>query len=200
MASNDAILVVDDEVAIVAFLAEFLAEEGYAVRTAYDGAQALETINAEPPALVLLDYSMPHMTGADVLLQVRQSGSTLPIIGMSAEGQAELFFARGANAYLHKPFDLDTLLASVADHYAPLTEDTRASAEPLNVALRTNDLLRPTAISPALRQILVSSRRLRWDARWLSATSQRLQQRSQRLQQTSERLRRQSARRLFSWP
>jgi DNA-binding response OmpR family regulator len=198
MSPNDEILVVDDEVAIVAFIAEFLAEEGYTIRTAYDGAQALETIAAEPPALVLMDYSMPRMTGADVLLQLRQSGSTLPIIVMSAEGQPEPFLARGANAFLHKPFDLDALLACVANHYAPLTEATLASEEPSNVALPTNDLLRAIAIPPAFRRLLVTSRRLRWDARWLSATSQRLQQRSQRLQQASERLQRRSAR-LFHW-
>ncbi|MFL5802533.1 MAG: response regulator [Roseiflexaceae bacterium] len=192
MSPNDEILVVDDEVEIVAFIAELLAEEGYTIRTAYDGAQALETIAAHPPALVLTDHSMPRMTGADVLLQLRQSGSTLPIIVMSAEGQAELFLARGANAFLHKPFDLDTLLACVAVHYAPLIEATLASEEPSNVALRTHELPRARAIPPALRQILATSRRLRWDARWLSATSRRLQQHSQRLQRASERLQRQS--------
>jgi CheY-like chemotaxis protein len=199
MAPNDEILVVDDEVEIVAFIAELLIEEGYSVRTAYDGVQALEIITAHPPALVLTDYAMPRMTGADVLRAVRQSGSTLPIIVMSAEGQAAPFLARGANAFLHKPFDLDALLAGVARHYAPLSEATIASAEPTNVALHTPDQLRTAALSPALRQLLATSRRLRWDARWLSATSRRLQQRSRRLQQASERLQRQSAR-LLHWP
>jgi CheY-like chemotaxis protein len=195
MSANDEILVVDDEVAIVTFIAELLAEEGYPIRTAYDGAQALETITAHRPALVLLDHSMPRLTGAEVLLRVRQSGSTLPIVVMSAEGQAERVLAQGANAFLHKPFDLDTLLTCIAEHYAPRGEAARVGAVP-NVALPQQA---PRATAPALRQILLSSRRLRWDARWLSATSQRLQQRSQRLQQTSERLRRQSAQ-LFNWP
>jgi DNA-binding response OmpR family regulator len=199
MAQNHEILVVDDEAEIVAFIAELLAEEGYSVRTAYDGAQALETIAVHPPALVLIDNSMPHMTGADVLLKVRQGGSALPIIVMSAEGQAAPFLARGANAFLHKPFDLDMLLACVADHYAPLIEATPAGQEPSNAALRTYDLPRTIAIPPVLGQVLATSRRLRWDARWLSATSRRLQQRSLRLQQASERLQRQSAR-LFHWP
>src|SRR5687767_11667146 len=91
MSPNDDILVVDDEVAIVAFIAELLAEEGYIIRRAYDGAHALETIAARPPALVLMDHSMPYMTGAEVLAHLRQRGSTLPIIIMSAEEQAELF-------------------------------------------------------------------------------------------------------------
>lgn len=198
MSANDEILVVDDEVAIVAFIADLLAEEGYTIRRAYDGAQALEAITTQPPALVLLDHSMPHMTGADVLQQVRQSGLTLPIIGMSAEKHAEVFLAQGANAFLPKPFDLDTLLAHVAAHYLPFS-DASASQEPFPVVLRRPDLHWSAATPPALRQVLMSSRRLRWDARWLSANSERLQQRSQRLQQTSERLRRQSAR-LFNWP
>jgi CheY-like chemotaxis protein len=195
MFPNDDILVVDDEVAIVAFIAELLAEEGYIIRRAYDGAQALETIAARPPALVLMDYSMPHMTGAEVLAQLRQSGSTLPIIIMSAEEQAELFLAQGADAFLSKPFDLFTLLACVADHYAPLGEALIASEEPSSVAPRPPDLLREAALPPLfhqtpLHQLLATSRRLRWDGRWLSATSLRLRQRSQRLQQTSRRLRR----------
>jgi CheY-like chemotaxis protein len=193
MSANDEILVVDDEVAIVAFIAELLVEEGYPIRTAYDGAQALETITTQLPALVLLDYSMPHMTGADVLLRVRQSGSTLPVIVMSAEWQAERVLTQGANAFLHKPFELNTLLDCIAEHYAPLREAMHVGAEP-NIALYPH-----TSRATATRQLLRTSRGLRWDARWLSANSQRLQQRSQRLQQASERLRRQSAQ-LFNWP
>jgi DNA-binding response OmpR family regulator len=199
MSANDEILVVDDEATIVAFIAELLAEEGYSIRTASNGAQALEAIAAQSPALVLLDYSMPRMTGVDVVQQLRRSGSMLPIIGMSAEEHAELFLAQGANAFLHKPFDLDTLLTHVAAHYAPPGEATLASQMPLNAALNTPDLRWPRATPPALRQVLLSSRQLRWDARWLAATSLRLQQRSLRLQQTSERLRRQSTR-LLNWP
>jgi hypothetical protein len=61
---------------------------------------------------------------------VRQNGSTVRIIIMSAEGQAEPFFARGTNAFLHKPFDLDTLLDCIANHSAPLSEAILTSEIP----------------------------------------------------------------------
>jgi CheY-like chemotaxis protein len=197
MSPNDEILVVDDERAIVAFIAELLADEGFTIRAAYDGAEALEMIAAQPPALVLMDHAMPRMTGTDVLLQLRQSGSTVPIIIMSAEGQAGQFLAQGADAFLHKPFDLDTLLDCVAKHSAPPIEAALANEMPASAVLRSPELVWATPAS--LPQLLATSQRLRWDARWLSATSQRLQQRSQHLQQVSERLRRQSGRR-FYWP
>jgi len=191
---NNEILVVDDEVAIVTFVSELLAEEGHTIRTAYDGAQAVDAITARPPTLVLLDYSMPHLTGADVLRQVRQSGSTLPIIMMSAEGQAQPFLAQGANAFLYKPFDLHVLLDTVAQYCAPLADE-----RPAGVSFHIDERRRAPATQPMLRQLLATSRELHWDARWLSANSQRLQQRSLGLRQASERLRKQSIR-LFRWP
>ena len=55
MSNQVTILVVDDEREIVAFVVDLLLEEGYNVRTAYDGASALLAIRADPPDLVLLD-------------------------------------------------------------------------------------------------------------------------------------------------
>jgi two-component system, OmpR family, response regulator MprA len=114
------ILVVDDEAEIVAFITEALAEEGYAVRIARDGASALIDIQTHPPALVLLDNAMPVMTGCEVLVRLRDSGfDTLPIIMMSAGLNAEIFVELGATDFLPKPFNLDALLSSVA-RYFPL--------------------------------------------------------------------------------
>ena len=89
MATRGDILVVDDESEIVRLIVEVLGDEGYSLRTAHDGLSALREVAAAAPALLLLDYWMPGMTGAQVLTQLRDAGyPDLPVILMSA-GTAE---------------------------------------------------------------------------------------------------------------
>jgi CheY-like chemotaxis protein len=108
------ILVVDDETEIVQLIHEVLSDEGYQVRRAFDGVTALAEIDASPPRLVLLDYSMPRMTGGEVLAQLRSNGyNTLPIVIMSASSSHASLEMPGASAFLEKPFDLDDLIACV---------------------------------------------------------------------------------------
>jgi two-component system, NtrC family, nitrogen regulation response regulator NtrX len=119
MPAND-ILVVDDESEIVRLIIEVLTDEGYTTRSAHDGPGALREIKAATPALVLLDYWMPGMTGAEVLVQVRSAGySELPIVLMSAGTRAELAQQSGASAFLPKPFDITALIACVAQFFEP---------------------------------------------------------------------------------
>ncbi|MCU0491859.1 MAG: response regulator [Chloroflexaceae bacterium] len=109
------ILVIDDETVIVETIADMLTDEGYRVVTALDGSTALNHIAQERPALVLLDRMMPRMSGDDVLRAIRSQGDgNLPVIVMSADTGARELLARGANAFLAKPFTFDTLLDSVA--------------------------------------------------------------------------------------
>lgn len=117
------ILVVDDEPLIIAFVQEILIEEGYSVRVARDGATAILSIQAAPPALVLIDNAMPVMTGIEVLERLRSEGfDQLPVIGMSAASYPALFLQAGANDFLAKPFSIDTLLSCIARYLntAPL--------------------------------------------------------------------------------
>jgi len=110
------ILVVDDDPATRALLVEALAEEGYAVRTAPDGAGALAQVAAGGIGLVLLDLKMPGLDGFAVCraLRARAATAELPIIVLSVlmdDYSQQAAFAAGANHYLTKPFDLDDLLA-----------------------------------------------------------------------------------------
>src|SRR4051794_37048696 len=85
MAMSDArdVLVVDDDVAIAALVADCLRDEGYTVRVAYTGTGALNAIQAHPPGLILLDIMMPGMTGDVLLGHLRTHGfADLPIIMM----------------------------------------------------------------------------------------------------------------------
>jgi CheY-like chemotaxis protein len=111
------VLIVDDETEIVRLLVDILSEEGYRVGVARDGASAIAHVLHDSPSLVLLDYSMPGMTGGEVVRQIRARGMVdVPIVIMSAGTRAEALNVPGATAFLPKPFDLDKLLACVA-HY-----------------------------------------------------------------------------------
>ena len=112
------VLVVDDEPNIVLSL-EFLMEQaGFQVVTAYDGEAALERINDSAPDLLLLDISLPGISGFDVLEHLRHSEATaqLPVIMLTAHGrdiEREKGLALGADDYITKPFSTQSLIEKV---------------------------------------------------------------------------------------
>ena len=112
------ILVVDDEPNIVLSL-EFLVEQaGYKVTTAEDGEQALACVEIATPDLILLDISLPGISGFDVLEQLRAQAATerLPIIMLTAHGrevEREKGMAMGADDYITKPFSTQALVEKV---------------------------------------------------------------------------------------
>ena len=67
----DEILVVDDEASVVEVVALYLKREGFAVRTAKDGREALEAIERYPPALVVLDLMLPKVAGMEIMRRLR---------------------------------------------------------------------------------------------------------------------------------
>ncbi|UXZ55479.1 response regulator [Halomonas sp. 7T] len=119
------VLVVDDEPNIVLSL-EFLMEQaGFEVITAEDGEQALEQVKNTSPDLLLLDISLPGMSGFDVLERLRGQEATahLPIIMLTAHGrdvEREKGMALGADDYITKPFSTQSLVEKVK---ALLTEE-----------------------------------------------------------------------------
>jgi CheY-like chemotaxis protein len=132
------LLVVDDDDTRES-LAELLREEGYAVRTARDGAQALEAVEAGIPDLVLLDIVMPRTTGLELLNNLRQrySPADLPVIMMSAKDQSADVVAalgEGANDYVTKPLDLPVVLARVRAQLRTKQAAAPASRGPLDSA------------------------------------------------------------------
>jgi CheY-like chemotaxis protein len=110
------LLIVDDEVAIVEALQDVLAGEGYEVDTAYNGAEGLKRMTAVRPDLVLLDMMMPVMDGRELLHRMRQEDGlkAVPVIVMSAGRVAEEE-RRMSSRFLAKPFELDVLLATIAE-------------------------------------------------------------------------------------
>ena len=117
------VLVVDDDPSIRAVIVMSLQDEGYTVAIAVDGRAAVHQVQADPPALVLLDLNMPGMSGWEVLLRLRQAGSTPPVVFMTAAHSAQQEADRhGADGYLSKPFALTALSAVVARFAAPAPE------------------------------------------------------------------------------
>ncbi|MFN8590370.1 MAG: response regulator [Thermomicrobiales bacterium] len=104
------VLVVDDEPAVREVVASLLEEEGYAVRRARDGLQALEAMNESTIDLVVSDVSMPVLDGPTLVREMRCRGYVGPVVLMSAVyADVDLPGVR----FVPKPFDLDHLLAAV---------------------------------------------------------------------------------------
>ena len=112
--TEPAVLVVDDEAAIREALERALRLEGFAIRTAAGGREALAEIDREEPAVVLLDVAMPDLDGVEVIKRLRAKGSELPICVLSARTEVDdrvRGLQAGADDYLVKPFALEELIA-----------------------------------------------------------------------------------------
>jgi DNA-binding response OmpR family regulator len=113
------LLIVEDDPALLLLVAGMLGAEGYRVREAADGdeaVQALEQYRDTPHALgcMLLDLMLPGVDGLDVLRRFNELGFTAPVLAMSSNRELlEAARGGGAQASLVKPFDLDQLLAAV---------------------------------------------------------------------------------------
>lgn len=110
------ILVVEDDTAIAAGLRIHLTHEGYTVRHAATGPEALQLLQGRLPDLVLLDVMLPGMNGFEVLRELRARGHEMPVIVLSARGGEDdkvLGLELGAIDYVAKPFGVRELLARV---------------------------------------------------------------------------------------
>jgi two-component system response regulator MprA len=109
------ILVVDDERAVRESLRRALELEGYEIELAADGEQALQRLGLEPPVdATILDVLMPGVDGLEVCRRLRSSGSTVPVLMLTARAEVDSRVAgldAGADDYLPKPFALAELLA-----------------------------------------------------------------------------------------
>ena len=109
------ILVVDDEKKIVELLRTYLEREGYSVVAAGDGKSALALARQERPALVILDWMLPGLSGVDVCRVLRQE-SDVPIVMLTARAEESdklIGLELGADDYITKPFSPRELVARV---------------------------------------------------------------------------------------
>ena len=109
------ILVVDDEAPLRKLLREQLEAEGYIVREAKDGWDALTQVRKQSPDLIILDVIMPQISGFDVAAILKNDPETLgiPLIILSIAGEEERGSRLGADKYLTKPIDIEALLKEI---------------------------------------------------------------------------------------
>jgi DNA-binding response OmpR family regulator len=113
---SGSILVVEDEPAIVDFLERGLRAEGFAVQSASDGFEGVRRALSSGIDLLVLDMMLPGLSGEELLLRVRETRPTLPVIVLTARGEIEDRVAgldAGAVDYLVKPFALAELVARI---------------------------------------------------------------------------------------
>ena len=121
MKAEGDILIVDDEIPNLKLLIGLLEGEGYRVRPAESGRMAIDSAQARPPTLILLDIRMPDMDGYEVCRRLQQDERTsdIPIIFVDSENHAE-FRVRAFNAggvdFISKPFQEQEVLARVRTH------------------------------------------------------------------------------------
>jgi two-component system KDP operon response regulator KdpE len=110
------VLVVDDEPAIRRFLRTSLTAQGFVVTEAADGTTALDLLKRGACDLLVLDLGLPDLDGFAMIRQLREAGSSLPIIVLSSrvdEAGKVQALDLGADDYVTKPFGVDELLARV---------------------------------------------------------------------------------------
>lgn len=111
------ILVVDDEPSVVEVVSLYLKREGYAVRQAHDGQEAIIAINQQLPALIVLDLMLPKIDGLEIMRRLQDHpAGPVPVIMLTARSQETdriYGLEMGADDYVTKPFSPAELVARV---------------------------------------------------------------------------------------
>ncbi|MDQ4137955.1 MAG: response regulator transcription factor [Actinomycetota bacterium] len=107
-------LVVDDEVTLSELLQMALRYEGWDVRTAADGQQALKAAREFDPDVIVLDIMMPDVDGLEVIRRLRADGRNMPVLFLSAKDSVDdriTGLTAGGDDYVTKPFSLEEVVA-----------------------------------------------------------------------------------------
>jgi DNA-binding response OmpR family regulator len=114
------VLLVDDEVEFVNTLAQRLKLRDLLVDTVYDGPQALDFIRKLEPDVIVLDLKMPGLHGIEVLREIKKTRSEIQVIiltGHGTEKDEEEARKLGGFDFLHKPADIDLLIAKIKEAF-----------------------------------------------------------------------------------
>ena len=123
------ILAVDDHTDTREVLATVLSLEGYLVATSRDGASAISTVMTFRPDIILLDITLPDMSGIEVLQRLRAAGLTRPAIAVTAlafDTDKSAYREAGFSALCRKPVDIDNLLDVLRELIGPIGPVARA--------------------------------------------------------------------------
>ncbi len=145
MLTGSLILVVDDQADMRALLRDMLQMSDYRVVEAVDGPSALAAVAEHDPDLMILDHMMPKLKGIDVLRQLRDRQSHLPVILLTAYGSDAVTWegwAAGASVFMDKPFEAAELLGWVASLLQ------KPAPRPGTGTLSTHDLMSHHPLDP----------------------------------------------------
>jgi two-component system, OmpR family, alkaline phosphatase synthesis response regulator PhoP len=150
------ILVVEDETSIASFVAAYLKNAGYGVRTAANAQSALTAIAAESPSLIVLDLNLPDGDGVELCRRIRKS-SDVPILMLTARDEDVdkiIGLEVGADDYMTKPFNPRELVARVKSVLRRAAPERRRSE---TAELRHGDLV----VNAGKREVHVGSEEIR---------------------------------------
>jgi DNA-binding response OmpR family regulator len=128
-AQGQTVLVVEDEASIASFVALYLKNAGYTVKAVPNGTDALAQVEAEQPALIVLDLMLPDMDGIEVCRRIRQRRD-VPILMLTARDEdidKIIGLEVGADDYMTKPFNPRELVARVKSILRRSTPERRDS-------------------------------------------------------------------------
>lgn len=134
--SGELILVVDDEPNIVQLARLYLQREGFRVKEARDGLSALQVVEREKPALMVLDIMLPELDGWEVCRRLRAAENNIPILMLTARSDDVdkiLGLELGADDYLTKPFNPRELVARVKAILRRESRSTPAVEKPFHL-------------------------------------------------------------------
>jgi DNA-binding response OmpR family regulator len=124
---TQSVLVVEDEASIASFVALYLKNAGYEVRTAANGTEALSAVGSSQPSLIVLDLMLPDIDGIEICRRIRQS-SDVPILMLTARDEDVdkiIGLEVGADDYMTKPFNPRELVARVKSILRRATPDRK---------------------------------------------------------------------------
>jgi DNA-binding NarL/FixJ family response regulator len=115
---NNQLLLIDDDPNLILLVKDYLEFQGYVVKTAGNGREALEILESYTPNMIICDIMMPVMDGYGLIETVRQDPriSWIPVMFLSAKGQSQdrvKGLSTGADVYMVKPFEPEELVAQV---------------------------------------------------------------------------------------
>ena len=137
--ASESILIVEDESSIASFVALYLKNAGYSVRTVAKGADALDQVLSDPPSLTILDLMLPDIDGIEVCRRIRKT-SDVPILMLTARDEDVdkiIGLEVGADDYMTKPFNPRELVARVKSILRRSTPERRQAE---SAVLRHGDL------------------------------------------------------------
>ncbi|BAY32609.1 response regulator receiver domain protein [Nostoc carneum NIES-2107] len=112
------LVIADDDSDSRTMLAFLLEQEGWEVREAKDGKEALEQVLTQQPDLLILDNRMPELTGAEVYQNLQARGIKLAVVLVTAYNHVdELASSLGISYFVNKPYDITKLLTTIESAY-----------------------------------------------------------------------------------